>query len=898
MSSELALLILRQIDGGSTSIATSIDCDFDAAFSTSLAHDLLRADAEARSLELYLQNMCSRVTDQIKNGTSTLSIIALGVSLLNAFLQLNYAGPSFRPHSLLPEKLLASSSQLHDAVLDSLTVDGERPYALVQAPLYLLLASEILHHAALSEAPFISWFRTRLDFVHQRLLDDTVSTLHNRIFDAEHINRIEDAIVSLEASIKQEMEARWHLELAHIYSHYSYDQKALLHVKKAQRASGIEMQVSGALGRRTKFQTFDVSQLVVLAKSSNTSKTHVDTTQAKARPAQLDLNDDTLLESVSFTREPRRRPEHENLPGIVSETDLPPALAALDPGNQPDLSAIDQCILIAYAGVIKLSAAFDDKLIMEQVAAYVNRVLQTSADGKSQVQPDWTIHTAALLARTRVEGHRSRTVERSVLQLQVLVDQLVEEIGTPAASGNASSAATLPAQASSEAAPVDASKAKVSFLQRADQKASATGAERLRYLFAIPLASKIDLEGELAGKYTSIGLVRSALEIFERIENWEAVAMCYGAMEQEGKAEAVLREQIDSVRPGRNLPKLWCLLGDVLQSLECWQKSWEVSGERYARAQRSIGKYYFGKKEHNLAIEAYSLSLKINPLNHGAWFMYGCSGLETGQYELAAEAFTRCVSIEQQDGESWNNLASALLRIAPQAGSDRRRDAWTALKTATQIKHESWRMWENYMLVSLDVGELSECIRAMRRCIGLRSNECGEAAVDFEVLKLLVQETIGLDAPTDEQTTSEIGSGPGSLRGFPRMVNDLMMQVVQPLITHDPRLWRLLAKLHIWRGKYAEALEANEKAYRCLAGKMVETEYKVFEELTDAADELVDAYRNLGPREGRMGGLVAKDWKFKARSVARTLKGRGQNFEGTAAYEKLEAILEDLKTAS
>jgi hypothetical protein len=36
---------------------------------------------------------------------------------------------------------------------------------------------------------------------------------------------------------------------------------------------------------------------------------------------------------------------------------------------------------------------------------------------------NWMIYTMALLLRSRLESNRSRTVERSVLQLQALVDQ-------------------------------------------------------------------------------------------------------------------------------------------------------------------------------------------------------------------------------------------------------------------------------------------------------------------------------------------------------------------------------------------------------------------------------------------------------------------------------------------
>ena len=43
--------------------------------------------------------------------------------------------------------------------------------------------------------------------------------------------------------------------------------------------------------------------------------------------------------------------------------------------------------------------------------------------------------------------------------------------------------------------------------------------------------------------------------------------------------------------------------------------------------------------------------------------------------------------------------------------------------------------------------------------------------------------------------------------------------------------------------------------------------------------------------------LVAKDWKFKARSAVRGIKGRGKDsWEGTSGWEKLDAALEDLKS--
>ena len=59
------------------------------------------------------------------------------------------------------------------------------------------------------------------------------------------------------------------------------------------------------------------------------------------------------------------------------------------------------------------------------------------------------------------------------------------------------------------------------------------------------------------------------------------------------KAEKVIREQLAV----QETPSLWCHLGDVLGKPECYQKAWELSNCRYARAQRSLGYHYLYKAQ-------------------------------------------------------------------------------------------------------------------------------------------------------------------------------------------------------------------------------------------------------------------------------------------------------------
>ena len=156
----------------------------------------------------------------------------------------------------------------------------------------------------------------------------------------------------------------------------------------------------------------------------------------------------------------------------------------------------------------------------------------------------------ALLLRTRLEGAKSRTIERAALQLQALVDQF----------------------------------------PLSDSPAS----ERMHHFFSIFIPPKWEMECELGERFVSLGVTRSALEIFERLEMWEHVISCYQMLEQEKKAEQVVLERLE-VTP--ESPKLWCILGDLRKEIGCYEKAWKLSEGRYARAMRSLGAYYFRKSQ-------------------------------------------------------------------------------------------------------------------------------------------------------------------------------------------------------------------------------------------------------------------------------------------------------------
>lgn len=268
------------------------------------------------------------------------------------------------------------------------------------------------------------------------------------------------------------------------------------------------------------------------------------------------------------------------------------------------------------------------------MSPYVSRVISHPRN--------WSVHTMALLLRSRLEAHRTRTVERSTLQLQALVDQM--------------------------------------------PTADSTITERLRYFHAIPLPSKWEMERELALRFLSIGVVKSALEIFERLEMWEEVVKCWQSMERRDKGIAIVRDLLEGrkaeaetvisrektsserrrqVLDATRKAKLWCLLGDLEpeNALEHYNRAWDTSQESSGRAMRSLGGYYFARADYPNAITCLHRAVSINPLLGRSWFILGCAYVRVEDWEGARSSFTRCVTIDDEDGESWNNLASVYLRM-------------------------------------------------------------------------------------------------------------------------------------------------------------------------------------------------------------------------------------------
>ncbi|KAJ2776330.1 hypothetical protein H4R18_005727 [Coemansia javaensis] len=860
-----------------------------------------------------------------------LQITLVGAACLSAFAQTNWTGPDFQldPAALLPRALaerwreaydtavpteLAEDSLKHEigrreqqgrvylgaaqsearaaldrALLRMLEADGEEAYALAPRPLYLYLARLLLidipdTRGALpardAAAPSARWWAARALTVQQSILDYPAQTLLDQILGllaqvrqslppspataalekatsadtaalgsegvADDIEADGESTAAAAASAKsadeetpdgrewdpvpagdRDLWTRYLVEVGVVYTQHKMALDTKRYFALAQAASGLQWQVTGAKGKRTKFQTFDVAQLVLLAKSARPAG---DRGSGGAMPEEMELNSDLLLERVTFSD-----PDSE--------------LA-----NQEDLHPIDKCLLLALCLNVQNENPAHG-LTSEQMMPFITRVLDRPGN--------WSVYTMGLLLRSRLEATKTRTVERATLQVQALVDQI-----------------TRPLPGADEAG----------------------AAERLRYMQALALPSHWALERELAGMFMELGVVRSALDIYERLQMWDDVVSCYTLLGQTEVAERILLRELDAA-PDR--PKLWCALGDLRRDPELWRKAWDVSGQRFARAMRSLGAHHFARDEFAEAVECYRRAVALNPLLENSWFVLGCAAMKIQDWSVAADAFIHVVSIDQNNGESWNNLATAYLRMGP----EHRVRAMHALREAVKYLSDSWRVWSNLVHVGMWLGMFSSVVNALGRIIDLRVAKDGAACVDLDVVRSLIGRLV-------HGTAIQGLTGDDAARAEQRLaaqVESLLVNRIEARITSSPQLWRAMADFWFWRRDYRHCLDCYVKAYRCVSQHpQVAYAPHVFADAVEAALELVSSYENLGDKtqvvraadagDGHADKAAAAevpvcaDWRHQARMVLRGLIGRArESFDGTPGFARLTEALAELR---
>lgn len=721
------------------------------------------------------------------------------VSSLYLFLQANVTGGVDKF-----EKIEESDD------MAGLQENGEEVVGRVSQPGYLAFALSIFSHDGLitaagsdsSEEMAWNWWYARALLIQQRCLSGKSEILRSKMTRA--FTQVLDVVRSLlrvsNTAPERIMAASACLEGAIMELAYDDTAAAKILIDEALLDHlGLEVSVAGALGTRTVHQQDPKSQLVLNFRrfvDKIETPTELSTESSLLDKKAFNL-DSTSLSNVSLSGS-------STFNDILPHPNLLTSKALLSTG----LSPLEQAAVLDLA-VHKKKTSPRDAIQPWEISAFTDAVLQ-------QDRSEFIIRAVAYLQVARFELSRSRTKERGLEALERLTRALTS-------GSNVSN----------------------------DQ------VNRMRGVFSVWFPLQVTLKKELGEAYVSMGLVGEAMQLFEQLELWDELIICYRLLDQKVAAEQLIRNRLESTP---NDAKLWCTLGDLTMDDDFYRHAWEVSGQKSARAQRSLARSAMRSGDYQTAQQHWEKAVAISPLFSGeTWFSLGWCCIKTKNAHKALIALTRAAQMNPEDGETWNNLAAVHMH------QEHWKEAFSSLTEAVKHNRESWHTWDNYATVAVKVDAWQAAINAVARVVALSHGQ----RINIEVLAALVGR-----AETEHLDVAAVGQ---------------LLKQVASTAAADSEFWVIYSRYYYrCLGEKDAATECLMKRVRGLQGRRWKEEEEAFVSYASACIDLCKMYLEMKKKRELGSGRML---------IRGALKSTEERFGEHDVYKELETLLVDIQEA-
>ncbi|KAI6653421.1 Tetratricopeptide repeat protein 27 [Oopsacas minuta] len=582
--------------------------------------------------------------------------LLIASSFLHLFKQMNWTGPIVDLSSIV--SWMPSNEVIKLWNTDGLTnlyLDGQTAYKLTSSPLLLNLSELILTFLSDTQTDLLAchWMLFRLYCTKQQLFPHPSPTLWDRIKSIQN-NYYEKILEFIGGYL--ELSCEFKIEFALCYLGYYDYQKCKSILETVEKELCIKLEVTGELGKRTKFQIDEKAQLVLMIlKNKDLPQLfyHFPIGSYKEKIENIPLDDDTLLGYIQFS-------------GDKLEQDH-------------DLSPIQQALILARVHEMT-RASPQNPQSKEEIMAYLQPLLSTPTL--------WSIQATVLYQRSILESNKTRTIERSMRQLEILNTLLCAKVD--------------PTQLH----------------------------YRVSLIYTLPFPPRWKVKARLAALLQSLGCTQSASDIYKELEMWEELVQCFKSQGKLGQAEELVRKQISQ----QETADLWCTLGDITKNITYYEKAWTLSSFKSFRAQKSLGLYYLNIKEYEKSVPYLETSLELNALQPSLCFSLGWSALKSKKPQLAIKAYQKAVILDPDNAHAWSNLATAFLQV------NSHELAYKALQEAKSNTFDDWQVLDNFVLVASRIGHITEAIATYHRLLDVKPKH-----LNPDSLKLLVDSVVAND---------------------------------------------------------------------------------------------------------------------------------------------------------